>query len=128
LAVRVLIVDRSAHVRSRLGERFADEGFDVLHAPDAGAAVSLLRLGLDSVAAIVLDLHGGASTEPAIDGLVRLRFAATDAMIVVLTNEIDELVRTECIRRGADFFFDKSRDFERAVEAVIRFSSVTKRS
>ena len=66
--------------------------------------------------------------EPAIDGLIRLRHFASQAMIVVLTNETDELVRTECIRKGADFFFDKSRDFERAVEAVVRFSSVTQTS
>ena len=121
--VRVLIVDRSAHVRSRLGERFADEGFVVLDAPDASTAVELLVR--DPVSAIVLDLHIAGRNEPAIDGLVRLRRCASQAMIVVLTNETDELVRTECIRKGADFFFDKSRDFERAVEAVVRFSSVT---
>ena len=124
--VRVLIVDRSARVRSRLGERFADEGFLVLNAPDASTAVELL--GRAPVTAIVLDLHVGPSQEPAIDGLIRLRHFASQAMIVVLTNETDELVRTECIRKGADFFFDKSRDFERAVEAVVRFSSVTQTS
>jgi two-component system, NarL family, response regulator DevR len=124
--VKVLIIDRSAQVRSRLGERFADEGFAVLHASDANAAIELLRS--DPVAAIVLDLHSAGGAQPSIDGLVRLRQSATDSMIVVLTNEIDELVRTECIRRGADFFFDKSRDFERAVEAVVRFSSVTRAS
>jgi two-component system, NarL family, response regulator DevR len=121
--VRVLIVDRSAHVRSRLGERFVDEGFSVLYAGDENAALELLHDG--PVSAIVLDLHVGPASEPAIDGLVRLRSSASEAMIVVLTNETDELVRTECIRRGADFFFDKSRDFERAVEAIVRFSSVT---
>ena len=124
--VRVLIVDRSAHVRSRLGERFADEGFVVLDAPDASTAVELLVS--DPVAAIVLDLHIGETNGPAIDGLVRLRRTASQAMIVVLTNETDELVRTECIRMGADFFFDKSRDFERDFEAVVRFSSVTQTS
>lgn len=119
-------MDRSAHVRSRLGERFADEGFEVVHAPDSGTALAVL--GMDAVSAIVLDLQGSATNEPAIDSLVRLRSSASDAMIVVLTNETDELVRTECIRRGADFFFDKSRAFERAVEAVVRFSSMTSRS
>lgn len=121
--VRVLIVDRSAQVRSKLGERFADEGFVVLDAPDANAAVALIVR--DPVAAIVLDLFIGAASEPALGGLVRLRQCAAHAIIVVLTNETDELVRTECIRKGADFFFDKSRDFERAVEAVVRFSSMT---
>lgn len=124
--MRVLIVDRNALVRSRLGERFADEGFVVLQACDESSALDVLGEG--SVAAIVLDLHVGAASGPAIDGLVRLRHSASQAMIVVLTNETDDLVRTECIRRGADFFFDKSRDFERAVEAVVRFSSMTQGS
>lgn len=121
--MRVLIVDRSALVRSRLSERFADAGFVVVSAADANAAVDLLVN--DPVAAIVIDLHGSATDEPGIEGLVRLRRCAADAMIVVLTNVSDELVRTECIRKGADFFFDKSRDVERAIEAVVRFSSVT---
>jgi two-component system, NarL family, response regulator DevR len=124
--VKVLIVDRSAQVRSRLGERFADEGFVVLQASDTSAALELL--GTDAVAAIVLDLHVAGAPEPSIEGLVRLRQSAAASMIVVLTNETDELVRTECIRRGADFFFDKSRDFERAVEVVVRFSAVTQTS
>lgn len=94
-----------------------------MHAYDTSAALEVL--GDVSVAAIVLDLHVGTAGEPGIDGLVRLRLSTSEAMIVVLTNEADELVRTECIRRGADFFFDKSRDFERAVDAVVRFSSVT---
>ena len=124
--MKVLIVDRSADVRSRLGERFADEGFSVLHAGDARDALELLDK--DSVSAIVLDLHAGPASEPGIDGLVRLRDSAAQALIVVLTNETDELVRTECIRRGANFFFDKSRDFELAVEAVVDFASVTRQS
>ena len=121
--MRVLIVDRSAHVRARLGERFADEGFEVVHAHDTSTALAVLGDG--TVAAIVLDLQHGAGREPAIENLVSLRRASTQAMIVVVSNETDELVRTECIRRGADFFFDKSRDFDRAVDVVVRFASVT---
>lgn len=122
--MRVLIVDSSAAVRTRLGERFADEGFAVLHAETLGAALD--AVGHASIATIVLDLHAARTAEPAIEGLARLRSLAPESMIVVLANDDADLVRRECLRRGADFFFDKSRDFERAVEAVVRYSATTR--
>lgn len=114
--MRVLIVDGSAAVRTRLGERFVDEGFAVLHADSAARALELLRA--NTVTTIVLDLHAARSEEPAIEWLVRLRSAEPDAMIVVLTNDTEEVVRRECLRRGADFFFDKSREYYR-VKSVL---------
>ena len=76
----MLIVDGSAAVRTRLGERFADEGFGVLHAETALAALEIVSRV--SVTTIVLDLHAARTSEPAIEGLVRLRSLAPEAMIV----------------------------------------------
>jgi DNA-binding response OmpR family regulator len=110
--VKVLIVDSSARVRSRLGERFADEGFKVVHANGLDDAIVILRL--DAVDAIVFDLHMGIA-----DALERLRAEAPRALLVVLTNESPEPSRTECLRRGADFVFDKSSEFDPAIEAIM---------
>jgi DNA-binding NarL/FixJ family response regulator len=123
--MKVLIVEASALLRSRLTERFADEGYLVVDAADGTAALSALDDA--DVSVVLLDVHG-AKDEPGIEVLARLRKAAPDAMFVVLTNATDELIRRECLRRGADFFFDKSRDVERAVEAVARFTSMTRPS
>jgi DNA-binding response OmpR family regulator len=123
--MRVLIVEGSARLRSRLAERFAEEGFRVHGAADGIDALATLLS--EDISAVVLDVHG-VKEEPGIELLVRLRLAAPNAMFVVLTNATDELVRSECLRRGADFFFDKSRDVERAVEAVVRFGSMTRPS
>lgn len=122
--MRVLIVDGSALVRSRLAERFADEGFAVTGAGDANTAMTLLSRGMD---AVVLDVHG-AKEELGVQAVTRMRLAAPEAIIIVLTNATDELVRRECLRRGADFFFDKSRDVERAVETMVRLSMKTRSS
>ena len=122
--MRVLIVDGSALVRSRLAERFADEGFAVIGAGDATTALSLLARGMD---AVVLDVHG-AKDELGVRALTRMRLAAPQAIFIVLTNATDELVRRECLRRGADFFFDKSRDVERAVETMVRLATMTRPS
>lgn len=122
--VKVLIVDSSALVRSRLGERFFDVGFDVVHAGNSDDAVR--ALSRDPIVAIVFDLHiDSANGSAGIASLVRLRQGAPKAVLIVLTNETHEQSRLECLRCGADFFLDKSHDFDRAVEAVVRYSAMT---
>jgi DNA-binding response OmpR family regulator len=123
--VKVLIVDASPRVRARLAERFAEDGFDVVQAN--GAEDALAAVAADgTLAAIVFDLHVDGA--PGIEVLAELRRAAPSAVVVVLTNETHELNRVACLRHGADFFFDKARDFDRAVEAIARFVSTTRLS
>jgi DNA-binding response OmpR family regulator len=113
--VRVLVVDACERVRARLRGRLHAAGASVLEAAtlhDALAMVVEFRTD-----AILLDIHLDAST--GIDGLVELRRAAPGATIAVLTNEANEIHRQECIRRGADLFFDKSSEFDQAVESVL---------
>ena len=111
--MKVLIVDASPRVRSRLAERFAE---------DALAAVA----ADGTLAAIVFDLH--VDGVPGIEVLAELRRAVPNAVVVVLTNETHELNRIACLGHGADFFFDKAREFERAVEVIARFASTTRSS
>ena len=114
----VLIVDASDRVRARLGERFAAEDAYVLHA--SGLKDALALVATSAVDAIVFDVH--VDGDMGIDVLASLRRLVPKAVIVILTNEANELHRRECLRHGADFFFDKSLDFDRAVEAVLRSS------
>jgi DNA-binding response OmpR family regulator len=122
--VKVLIVEASPRVRTRLAERFVEDGFDVVQAN--GAEDALAAVAANSVMAIVFDLHVNGA--PGIEVLSALRRAAPGAVVVVLTNETHELNRVACLRKGADFFFDKARDFDRAVEVVGRFASTTRLS
>jgi DNA-binding NarL/FixJ family response regulator len=112
--VRVLIVDASARVRTRLAQRLTAAGVEVAEAADLNRALA----SVVSSDAVILDVHLDADT--GISGLTRLRQSAPTALIVVLTNEVSEHHRRECVRYGADFFLDKSRDFDRAVELVRR--------
>jgi two-component system response regulator DevR len=113
--VKVVIVDGNARVRSRLGERFTEEGLVVVLASEAEAAIAAVDSGAPT--AVVFDVH--VAGETGIEVLERLRRHAPRATIVVLTNEANELHRSECLRRGADFFCDKSRDFDHAVVLVL---------
>lgn len=41
---------------------------------------------------------------------------STPPLVLMLTNFAYPQYRTECMQRGADYFFDKSQDFERVLE------------
>ena len=110
--VKVLVLDGSAEIRARLQAMLAEAGdFDVGEASDAEAAISMLTS--TQVDLIVLDVHLSASGS--VDVLRRIREQAPSIVSVVLTHETSEHHRRECLNHGADFFFDKSRHFERAV-------------
>ncbi len=65
---------------------------------------------------VVLDIH-----MPGADGfaaLPRLKGLASPPVVVVMTNDPSERHRRRCVSLGADFFFDKSRHFDQAIEAI----------
>ena len=112
MTARVLIVDDHPLTREALGSLLAANGFDVAgQAAGAFEAIELateLRPGL-----IVLDL-----TMPDMDGLEalpRLRDAAPDAEIVVLTASEDDGNLLAAIRGGAAGYLLKSEPPERIV-------------
>jgi DNA-binding NarL/FixJ family response regulator len=120
----VLVVDDSPAIRARLVAMFAGApDVDVREAGEASAALALMAEAAIDV--VVLDLR-----LPRISGLELLsRIKAIDpsVRVIVLTNEVSEQHRRECLLRGADQFFDKSRHFTRAVEAVLVSAATPRR-
>jgi DNA-binding NarL/FixJ family response regulator len=113
--VRVVLVDDAVVVRSRLREPLAAAGVHVLEAATVAAAATLAAGS--AVDFVIVDVH---VPKTGLDGLTLLRDHMPAAVIIVLTNEVNTLHRRECLKRGADFFFDKSHEFERALEVVLR--------
>jgi DNA-binding NarL/FixJ family response regulator len=113
--VKVLVIDDSAAVRGRLVALLGElSGVEVFEA--AGATQAIETLQRETLAIIVLDLH-----MPGMHGLTFLpilRRAQASAVVVVLTNDASPAHRRQCEERGANFFFDKSRDFERIADVV----------
>ncbi len=114
-AVVVLLVDESVGVRHRLRERIVAAGAVVYDATDGDEAYALVKRHAPS--AIVLDVHVRA--EMGLSLLSRLRRLAPQSLVIVLTNETSDMHRRECLREGADHFFDKSHEFDRAVEVIL---------
>ena len=113
--MKVLVVDDSAAVRTRLVVLLRElPDVDVYEAGDSTEALEAARR--ETLSVIVLDLH-----LPGENGLVllpRLRRVRAHALVIVLTNDASPAHRRECQERGADFFFDKSNDFERIADVV----------
>ena len=110
LRMKVLVIDPITHLRSRLVERLADAGLDVVEAGDAATAVAALeRHPIDAVVLDVPDRHS-------LELLADVRRGAPSATVVVITNSL--WYRRRCLDLGADHFLDKSRDLERVVEVL----------
>jgi DNA-binding NarL/FixJ family response regulator len=103
-----------------LAELLAESGVEIHEASDPDRALeSLHAIPID---AVILDISLGAQS--GLDLIHEVRAARPAALLVVLTNNASDAHRRECLLRGADFFFDKSREFERAVDVVTRFNAV----
>jgi DNA-binding NarL/FixJ family response regulator len=124
--MRVLVVDDSRLVRQRLLSWLSDTAR--IELGEAAAPCEVLeRLGAIATDVVLLDLHfAGAAGRSAANGsaalglelIDRIKSALPRALLVVLSNAASEPHRRECLRRGADYFFDKSLEFERAIQLV----------
>lgn len=117
----VLVVDDSAGVRDRLRELLTrDPRWQICEACDGPGATELLEE--TRVDAVVLDIAAGAPGSEGcrgIDLLRTIRKRAPQALLIVLTNHTSDAHRRECLQQGADYFFDKSRQFEHAIDLVL---------
>jgi DNA-binding NtrC family response regulator len=122
--VVVLLVDEAAGVRTRLRERLARDGTEIREACDELAAYA--AVASSDVDVIVLDVHIRA--EAGVGVLAHLRERARGAVIIVLTNQATDVHRRESLRHGADHFFDKSREFDDAIDLILRTVAAKDRS
>jgi CheY-like chemotaxis protein len=119
--VRVLVVDDSAAIRSRLVDLLQEvEGLTIQEADGADRALEQIeREGADLV---ILDIHMPGKS--GLEVLPQLKASACRPVVVVLTSHPTEQHRRECIALGADHFFDKTRDFALVIDVIVRPTAV----
>jgi DNA-binding NarL/FixJ family response regulator len=122
--VRVLVVDDSPAIRARLVTmlREVHDIHVVAEASDGDEALRLARLHAPDVVVLDLNLPGLSGLEV----LALLKAEPAPPVVIILTNHPYDRYRGACLRGGADFFFDKSNDFDRVAAAVA--SAATPRS
>ena len=123
--MKLLVVDDSAEVRARIASLARDiDGLDfVLEAENAVRAVDLARAMRPDFVILDLNLPGRSGLEvlPLLKALLR---APT---VLVLTNHAGEAFEQRCRELGADYFFDKSKQFLAAIEVVRSAVAVRRR-
>ena len=116
--VDVLVIDDAAAIRSRLRALVADvRGIDsVLEASNLPEARQLLAERTPDV--VVLDLH--LRTGHGLELLRDLKRDRSEIQVIVLTNDATDHHRRSCTALGADYFFDKSTQFEAVLQVLER--------
>jgi two-component system, NarL family, response regulator DevR len=111
-----MVVDDSAAIRARLIKLLRDvDGVEFVGEADTAAkALALSRVLHPEL--VILDLNLRASS--GLEILPILKTSPSAPCVIVLTNHADEEYARHCRSIGADHFFDKSTEFQLAVEVV----------
>jgi CheY-like chemotaxis protein len=114
--VRVLLIDDSTVVRSRLARLLEDLGQDIAvdEADDAPEGLAAARSRRPD--AVILDIR--LRTGSGLEVLQELKREASPPLVIMLTNHASEHHRRWCERHGADFFFDKTSEFEKVLDVL----------
>lgn len=114
--MKVFVVDDSIVIRERLKRMLADEDkVEVIgEAGDAQAAVdAILEQKPDAVLLDIQLLNGNG-----IEVLERVKQAQPPPAVIMLTDYPYPEYRDVCIAAGADFFFEKSTEFDQVLPAL----------
>ena len=121
--LRVIIVEDSALIRARLTESLGEiANLEIVDLIDTeGAALTAMREGAWDAAVLDLQLKQGT-------GLGLLKSLAQgvrrpNTKIIVFTNYAFPQYRDRSLALGADYFFDKSREFHRVREVLQTLAS-----
>ena len=114
--MKVLLVDDSSIVRERLIAMLFEVSRieTVSQAKDQFEALGLLKRTDPEVVILDIEMPGGSG----IDLLRYLKKRQRPPLAIVLTNLSDPQYRKKCKDAGADFFFDKSSEFDNVAEVL----------
>ena len=116
--MRVFIVDDSAIVRIRLKAMLSElPGIETVgEAANAHDAIKDIRKLKPDVAIVDIRMPGGNG----IDTLKNIKKMKQAPVVIMLTNYPYPQYRKKCMDLGADYFFDKSSEFEKVTEVLTK--------
>ena len=118
--LKIVTVDDSAIVTERLQSLFSELDYVAFmgHARSIDDALCLIECYRPHV--VILDIHLEGETPKAsgITLLTRIKRIYPEMHIVMLTNMAIPQYRSVCMALGADYFLDKSHDFELIPETL----------
>ena len=119
--MKVLIADDSELVRNSLVKLLSsvDSIGDIVEARDVNEAIELVGKTSPDLMIIDIRMPGGSG----FDVLEKVRSDRNDAMIIILTNYPNEQFRKKSISMGAQYFFDKTREFDKIIDVCNRYAA-----
>ena len=114
--MKLFIVDDSEIVRDRLTTMFSDikDVEDVGYAEETFEAIKLIREISPDIVILDIRIPGGSG----IDVLENIKGEKNSPIVIVLTNYPYPQYRERCIKLGAEYFFDKSTEFNDVYEVI----------
>jgi len=121
--LRVVIVEDSALIRARLSESLAEIPHIVIVDQVENEATALAVLRDKQWDAVVLDLQLKQGTGLGVLKALAQGTRPENAKIIVFTNYAFPQYRERSLALGADYFFDKAREFHRVREVLSSLAS-----
>jgi len=120
--MKVFIVDDSAVLRERVIEMLSElPGIEIIgHAQNVSDALSAIKKLNPDVVILDIRIPGGSG----IDVLQDIKKEKDAPMVIILTNYPYPQYRKKCLGLGADYFFDKSTEFEKVTELFKRLRQI----
>jgi len=117
-AMRLLIVDDSEIVRERLKTMLSEVPMmeTIGQAKDQKEAIELVGKLNPDVVIVDIQMPGGSG----INLLREVKKRKKPPQLIVLTNQSYPQYRRKCMEAGANFFFDKSTEFDKVAEVLRR--------
>lgn len=116
MALTILVVDDSDPLRTRLVDTL--RAIDGVARVDETSSVAATRRYLAGGWADVFVLDIALEDGSGLELLRELRRRSQAAVVIMLTNHSSLLYRHNCLAAGADFFLDKSTEFEALIDLV----------
>jgi DNA-binding NarL/FixJ family response regulator len=118
--LRVFVVDESTLVRERLSRHIGPDGAACIVGEAEDVETALQGIEATDPEAVVLDLRLIESN--GMELLHALRSRTDPIVTIVLTNYASEVFREASVVAGADYFFDKTTEFDLAMETIARLA------
>ena len=114
--MKVFIADDSAELRERIVDMISEEeSIEMVgQAENVSEAVTAIRKLKPDVVILDIRMPGGCG----IDVLNTIEKDGCTPIIIMLTNYPYPQYRKKCFDAGADFFFDKSSEFEKVIDVL----------
>lgn len=117
--MKVLIVDDSHLLRERLTTMISEllEIEIIGQAESAEKAINSIRILKPDVTILDIRMPGGSGFEV----LENIKRDKSTPLMIVFTNYPYPQYRKKCLDSGADYFFDKSTEFQKVIEVLKKY-------